>query len=76
MRYQIIERWMSFGQIAVAKRKKKQNLIAIYFSEGGKYTTEQLYTRANMLDQLEANINLMKQDLKGLALEFENLKTN
>lgn len=76
LRYQIIERWMSFGQISTAKSKKKRNLIAIYFSDGGKYTTEQLYARSSMLDQLEANINLMKQDLKGLALEFENLKTN
>jgi len=74
LRYQIIERWMNFGQISAAKSKRKRNLIDVYFGEGGKYTAEQLHARANMLDQLEAHINLMKQDLKGLALELENLK--
>lgn len=74
LRYQIIERWMNFGQIAEASRKDKRKLIQIYFGKGGKYTAEQLNNRANMYDQLEALINLMKQDLKGLAIEFENLK--
>lgn len=74
MRYQIIERWMSFGQIYVAKNKKKRNLINIYFGSGGKYSAEQLYNRASMLDQLEAHISLIKQDLKGFALELEILK--
>ncbi len=72
-RYQIIDRWMNFGQISVAKRKRKRDLIDVYFGLGGKYTSEQLFNRANMLDELEAYINLMKQDLKGLALELENL---
>ena|SRR5690554_1095679 len=74
LRYQIVERWMNFGQISIAKRKKKRDLIDIYFGEGGKYTAEQLDNRANMLDQLEAQINLMKQDLKALALEVEKTK--
>jgi hypothetical protein len=73
MRYQIIERWMSFGQIYVAKSKKKKSLINVYFGNGGKYSAEQLYNRASMLDQLEAQISLIKQDLKGLALELEIL---
>ncbi len=74
LRYQIIERWMNFGQIAEAKTKKKRKLMEMYFGDGGKYTAEQLTNRANMLDQLEAHINLMKQDLKGLATELEQLK--
>lgn len=74
LRYQIIERWMSFGQISLASSKTKRKLIELYFGDGGYYSAEQLYNRANMLDQLEAAINLMQQDLKVLALEFENLK--
>lgn len=74
LRYQIIERWMNFGQIADANTNKKRKLLQIYFGEGGKYSAEQLNNRANMHDQLKALINLMKQDLKGLAIELENLK--
>ncbi len=73
LRYQIIDKWMSFGQISDSK--KKRQLIDLYFGDGGRYTTSQLNNRANMLDQLEAYINLMKQDLKELATEFELLKS-
>lgn len=76
LRDQIINRWMSFGQIADASGKKKDKLIAMYFGAGGKYTAEQLYNRANMHDQIEASINLMKQDLKGLAKELEHFGDN
>lgn len=71
LRYKIIEKWMGFGQIAEAGRKNKRKLLNLYFGEGGKYTSEQLRNRANMYDQLEAYINLMKQDLKRLTIEFE-----
>jgi hypothetical protein len=74
LRYQIIEKWMSFGQISEANTRQRRQLIDIYFDDGGKYTADQLVNRSNMLDQLEAYILLMKQDLKGLALELENLK--
>ena|SRR5690554_1158223 len=73
LRYQIIERWMSFEQISSAKSKKKRSLFDIYFGEGGKYTSQELKTRSNMLDQLEAQVSLMKQDLKGLASELEHI---
>lgn len=73
LRYQIIDRWMGFEQISTAKSKKKRNLFNIYFGEGGKYTSQELKTRSNMLDQLEAQVSLMKQDLKGLASELEQI---
>lgn len=69
LRDQIIQRWMSFERV----NKNKKNIYNILFGKGGTYTAEQLVTRANMLDQLEAHISLMKQDLKGLALELERL---
>jgi len=46
-------------------------IYALYFGEGGRYTAEQLKNRAAMLDQVEASITLMKQDLKVLSIEFE-----
>lgn len=74
LRYQIIERWMSFGQISESNSKERKQLIEIYFGDGGRYTAEQLDNRANMLDQLEAHITLMKQDLKVLANELAKLE--
>lgn len=71
VREQILEKWMKFGQITDSKENKRKKLINLYFKEGGKYTTEQLFNRSNMHDQVEAQINLMKQDLKMLGLELE-----
>jgi hypothetical protein len=55
------------------KEKKKEKVYTLFFGEGGKYTADQLTNRANMHDQIEAQINLMKQDLKLLALELEKI---
>lgn len=49
----------------------KQNMIALFFGKGGQYTSETLKARARMLDQLQANITLMKQDLTKLATYLE-----
>lgn len=73
-RREIIEKWMNFGQIADEKSKKKTQLIELYFGNGGKYSAQELDNRANMYDQLESQINLMKQDLKALSTELENIK--
>jgi hypothetical protein len=73
IRYQIIDRWISFKQIDNATTKKKRKLLNLYFGEGGKYKTEQLYNRANMYDQLESHVKMMKQDLMLLSLEFDKL---
>lgn len=70
LREQIIEKWRSFGQV---KKSSEEEISDIYFGEGGKYTSDQLENRADMYDQLESNINLMKQDLKALSSEIEKL---
>ncbi|WP_156308444.1 hypothetical protein [Sphingobacterium endophyticum] len=70
LREQIIQKWKSFGQI---NKSSEEELLQLYFGEGGKYTSEQLDNRADMYDQLESNINLMKQDLKALSSELEKL---
>lgn len=70
LREQIVQKWTSFGQI---NKKPEQELLDLYFGTGGKYSSEQLENRADMYDQLESNINLMKQDLKALSLELEKI---
>jgi hypothetical protein len=73
IRQQLVDKWLGFGQIADTKEKNKEKIYSLFFGEGGKYTADQLTNRANMHDQIEAQINLMKQDLKLLALELEKL---
>ncbi len=74
LRYGIIERWLGFKQIEDATTKRKRQLLALYFGNGGKYTTGQLYNRAKMYEQVESSIKLLKQDLTLLTVEFEELK--
>lgn len=66
-------KWLGVGQIADTKEKKKYEVYSLFFGKDGKYTADQLTNRANMHVQIEAQINLMKQDLKLLALELEKL---
>jgi len=73
LRQQLVNKWLSFGQIADTKERKKEKVYSLFFGEGGHYTADQLTSRANMHDQIEAQINLMKQDLKRLAQELEVL---
>ncbi len=71
LRKQLIDKWMGFGQISDSKEKNKEKLYDLYFGKGGKYTSEQLKNRANMYDQIEAQIKLMKQNLTVLSFELE-----
>ncbi len=64
---------MSFEQISTVNKKQKKQYIDIYFGDGGKYSIEQLENRANMYDQLESTIKTIKQDLKNLLFEINNL---
>lgn len=70
----ILEKWMKFGQISESSDKKRNKLIELYFNDGGYYTARQLENRANMHDQVESQINLIKQNLKTLALELDTFE--
>jgi len=76
VRNQIITKWMTFGQINEQESEEKEELIDLYFGKGGRYSTDQLDNRADMYDQLESHINLMKQDLKALSVELDALVVN
>lgn len=67
----LTEKWMLFGQIADVKDKKREAVYELYFGKGGKYSAGQLKNRADMLDQIEAYITLMKQNLRGLSTEVD-----
>ena len=73
-RYVLLENWMSFRQITDVRKEKKREQLDLYFGDGGQYSTEELYNRSNMYDQLEAQIKLMKQHLNRLSNEIDNLK--
>lgn len=71
IREQIIDKWKSFGQIEDSDKNEK--LKNLYFGKGGVYNADQLNNRADMYDQLESHINLLKQDLMSLMIEIENI---
>ncbi|MFZ2905709.1 MAG: hypothetical protein WAZ98_05850 [Cyclobacteriaceae bacterium] len=78
LREVMVKNWTTFGQIKNDNKKSNQSLQELYFGTGGKYSSEQLKNRADMYDQIGAYINVMKQDLKTLSIEFErfSLKAN
>ena len=74
LREQLIENWKNFEQVSSSNGKSKEESIDIYFGDGGEYTADQLENRANMYDQIESAIKLMKQDLRSVTLSMEYLK--
>ncbi|MCO6497663.1 MAG: hypothetical protein J5I50_08380 [Chitinophagaceae bacterium] len=76
LREQLVDNWKTFGQVASLKSKSGNNTVEIYFDAGGKYTSDQLENRANMYDQLESIIKLMKQDLRNLTLSVNKMTLN
>lgn len=72
LRIRLKSRWEALEQLGNKKRKKES--IDLVMGEGGKYTAELLKKRANMLDQLEAQIGLIKQDLNRLSNEILDLE--
>lgn len=73
LREQLVATWQEFEPIDDFNELDKENFYALFFGDGGDYTADQLASRANMYDQIESYINLMKQDLKTLASEFEKM---
>lgn len=68
LRKEMIEKWVQFGQID----DDSDNLADLYFKNGGKYTADELNNRANMYDQLETQVYLLKQKLMVLTSEIDN----
>lgn len=75
LRLQLADKWISFGQIASTKEKNRHKMYELFFGEGGNYSSGQLSNRAVMLDQVEANIKLMKQELNLLLIDIDKLNS-
>lgn len=70
MRETLISRWRQHGRLGEPGSDTEQRRIALFFGEGGLYEIEELRARAAMLDLLEADVNLMSQDLERLLQEI------
>lgn len=73
LREKLIDKWFEFAEMNKMKEKEREEIIALFTGEGGRYNANQLAKRANMYDQIDAYINLMKQDLMLLTTELEKL---
>jgi hypothetical protein len=62
------QRWQHYGQLARPESKQGQALAALLFGPGGQYSADQLTVRANMLNELQAAVRLLNQELQGLLL--------
>jgi len=62
------QRWQHYGQLAQPNSPKGRQQQALLFGKGGKYSVEELRIRANMLNELQAAVRLIEQDLQGLLL--------
>lgn len=64
LRETLIARWRRDGHLGEANSKDEKHRIELFFGVGGLYTESELRDRAEMLDMLEADINLMSHDLE------------
>lgn len=69
LRETLITRWRQDGRLGEAGSETEQRRITLFFGQGGSYDIEDLRARAAMLDLLEADINLMSQDLERFMQE-------
>ena len=73
-RVQIIDNWRKLAFYDEVKEKHRAELRDRFFGTGGRYNSDELTNRANMYEQLNAEINLMLQDLKNLSFEIEKIQ--
>ncbi|HSZ24926.1 MAG TPA: hypothetical protein VK766_04375 [Cytophagaceae bacterium] len=66
----IRERWQQYGMLGDTTSKDFGQVQALFFGEGGRYSQDQLRIRASMLNQVQAEVRLMTQDLHILMLEL------
>ena len=65
----IKNRWLQYNFDGKIDAKTQ----TLFFDDGGIYTADDLYTRANMLNELQATIRSLEQDLKSLSLKLNSL---
>lgn len=69
LRDALVLRWRQDGRLGEGGSETERRRIELFFGRGGAYEIEDLRARAAMLDLLEADVNLMSQDLERLMQE-------
>jgi len=62
------QRWQHYGQLAQPNSPEGRRQQALLFGAGGTYSIDELRIRANMLNELQAAVRLISQDLQALLL--------
>ncbi|MGI4759108.1 MAG: hypothetical protein ACRYF0_00275 [Janthinobacterium lividum] len=62
------QRWQRYGQLAKPDSKQGKALAALLFGAGGQYSADQLTVRANLLNELQAAVRLLNQEVQGLLV--------
>lgn len=63
-------RWEHYGQLEQPSSRKGRAQQALLFGNGGTYDADDLQLRADMLNELQAAVRLINQDLRGLLQEL------
>ncbi|WP_145976315.1 hypothetical protein [Nitrospira moscoviensis] len=66
----MLQAWREEGRLGEPGSAQEKARIELFFGEGGTYSSEDLYAREAMLQQLESSIQLMHQDLETLLREI------
>lgn len=72
LRQRLIEQWKTGERLGPAGSDEEQQRARLIFGEGGEYTVEDLQARDAILDQLEATVKLLYQDLGLLLRELSD----
>ncbi|CAG9166806.1 hypothetical protein CURE108131_03410 [Cupriavidus respiraculi] len=72
LRQRLIEQWKAGERLGPSGSDEEQQRAALIFGSGGEYTIDDLEARDAMLDQLEATVKLLYQDLALLLRELSD----
>jgi hypothetical protein len=69
VREQMTSRWLTNGMLG-RDDETRAHRIALFFGDGGDYDLDELRARSDMLDELQAEVDLMNQELELLLRQF------
>lgn len=64
-------RWQRYGELDAPESRAGRQQQALFFGVGGAYEADDLTVRANMLNELQASVRLLNQELQGLLLSLD-----
>jgi hypothetical protein len=57
-------RWERYGQLERSDSRRSREQQELLFGDGGRYDADALHLRADMLNELQASVRLINQDLR------------